>query len=152
MSKKVLICIALISMCFVTGCGKEEVKEMTCTRTATITKGVELDLNYKVTYKGDYVQLVESTEKVISDDEEYLKTYETTVNNLYSPYSDIEYYEYDVKIDGNTLVSTSKINYEKIDTDKMIKIDSANASLIKDGKVKLSDIQAVYEANGATCK
>jgi len=151
--KKVLLSVFLVAILLVTGCdSKEESKTLTCTRNATISDGVEMDLNYKVTYKGEYVQLVETTEKVIASDEDYLDTYKTTVESMYAPYKDIEHYDYKVTVDGNTLTSTTKIDYEKIDTKKLIDIDSANETLIKDGKIKLSDIQAVYEAVGASCK
>lgn len=152
MYKKIIAAVCLVGMLFVTGCGKEESKTLTCTRTATIQAGVDMSLNYKVTYKGENVQLVESEEKITADDKDYLKTYETTVNNMYSPYKDVEHYNYNVSIDGNTLTSTTKIDYEKIDTDKMIEIDSANKALIKDGKVKMNDLKTAYEALGATCK
>lgn len=111
-----------------------------------------MDLTYKVTYKGDYVQLVETEEKVIAENKTYLDTYKTTVENLYAPYKDVEHYEYNVSVDGDTLTSKTKINYEKIDTKKLIDIDSANGSLIKDGKIKLTDIKSVYEGMGASCK
>lgn len=152
MKKKILCSALLVALVLATGCGSEESKTMTCTRTATVTGGVKMDLNYKVTYKGDYVQLVETEEKVTSSEKEYLETYEETVKNLYEPYNGLEHYDYDVKIDGDTLISTTKIDYEKIDTKKMLEIDSANGALIKDGKIKLSDIKSVYESVGASCK
>lgn len=153
MKKKVLLSLVLVAILFVTGCGgKEESKTLTCTRKATVTTGVDMDLTYKVTYKGDYVQLVETEEKVIADNKTYLETYKTTVENLYAPYKDVEHYEYDVNVDGKTLTSKTKINYEKIDTKKLIEIDSANSALIKDGKIKLTDIRSVYEGMGASCK
>lgn len=151
MYKKVIAALAIVGMLFVTGCGNEESKTMTCTRNATVTTGVEMALNYKVTYKGNYVQLVESEEKITADDKDYLETYETTVKNMYSPYDGVEHYNYDVKVEGDTLTSTTKIDYEKIDTKKLIEIDSANGSLIKDGKIKIDDIKSAYESVGATC-
>lgn len=133
------------------GCGEKE-ETLTCKRTATVTEGVKMDLNYKVKYKGDYVSLVESEETVTSSNKEYLETYKEKVESLYSPYKDVEFYEYDVKVDDDKLISKTSINYEKIDTKKMIEIDSANGSLIKDGKVKVEDIKAVYSSLGVTCE
>ena len=52
----------------------------------------------------------------------------------------------------NKLVYTVDINYAKIDTKKLIEIDSANSQLINDGKVKLSSVKSLYEQLGATCK
>lgn len=153
MKKKIFLSLILVAVLFVTGCGgKEESKTLTCTRKATVTTGVDMDLTYKVTYKGDYVQLVETEEKVISTNKTYLDTYKTTVEDLYAPYKDVEHYEYNVSVSGDTLTSKTKIDYEKIDTKKLIDIDSANGTLIKDGKIKLTDIQSVYEGMGASCK
>lgn len=152
MKKKILWSVLLVAILLVTGCGSESSKTMTCTRTATVSSGVNMDLKYQVTYKGDFVQLVETEEKITSENQTHLETYKTTVENLYAPYKDIEHYNYDVKINGNTLTSTTKIDYEKIDTAKLIEIDSANETLIKDGKIKLADIKSVYEGIGATCE
>lgn len=139
-------CIILLG----TGCGNEE-KKMTCTRTMN-QNGMKADLKYEVTYSKDIVKRVKSTEKITSDSKETLETYKNSVEQLYSPYKDIENYEYSVTVDGNTLTSIADINYEKVDTDKMIKIDSANSQLIKDGKVSLKDIKSAYESVGATCE
>ena len=74
------------------------------------------------------------------------------VEDLYSPYKDVEYYEYNVDVTDNKLTSTVDINYAKVDTDKLLEIDSANGQLIKDGKISVDDIKSVYESLGATCK
>lgn len=131
---------------------KEKSKELICTRKATVSEGVSMDLYYKVTYKGKYVELIETQEKIISDDKSILEIYKNTIESTYSPYKDVEYYDYDVKINGNTLTSTTKINYLKIDTDKMIDIDSANATMIKNGKVLVEDIKNLYSSIGAICE
>ncbi len=151
MKKKVLLCALIGATLLASGCGEKE-ETMTCTRSATIAEGIKMDLKYKVTYKGDYVTLVESEETVTSSNEDYLDEYKTKVESLYSPYKDVEFYNYDVKVDGDKLTSKTSINYEKIDTKKMIEIDSANSSLIKDGKVKVDDIKSVYAALGTTCE
>ena len=75
-----------------------------------------------------------------------LNTYKEQIEKIYTPYKDIKYYTYNVTIDGNKLVSTVDINYAKIDTKKLIEIDSANSQLINDGKVKLSSVK-VYMNN-----
>ncbi len=153
MKKYFLPCLVVGSLFIATGCGKEEEsKVMTCTKTESIQEGVDMSLNYKVTYKGDFVQLVETEETVTSDNKKFLELYQETVEGMYSPYKDVEYYNYEVKIDGDKLISTTNINYEKIDTGKLIEIDSANKALIKDGKIKMGDIKAVYEQLGAECK
>lgn len=127
---------------------KEEV--MICTRTAKQSE-TNLDFKYQVTYSDGYVKRVLSTEKITSSDKNLLQTYKNSVEELYEPYNSLDYYDTKVTIDGNTLTSIAEIDYEKIDTDKLIEIDSANASFIKDGKIKLEDIKAVYTQYGAIC-
>lgn len=135
----------------VTGCSSSEEKTMTCTRTMN-QSGMKTNLNYKVTYSGDYVNRVQSEESIETSDTTTLNTYKEQIEKIYTPYKDIKYYTYNVTIDGNKLVSTVDINYAKIDTKKLIEIDSANSQLINDGKVKLSSVKSLYEQLGATCK
>lgn len=157
MKKSFLLVILLIMTLLVTGCDSgsdNETKTLTCTRNVTVAEGVRMELVYNATYTGDYVDVVETEEKVISDSEEVLEIYQTSIETMYSPYKDLEHYYYNVTISGDTLTSTTKIDYSKIDTDKMIEIDSANAALIKNGKVKISDLRSMYESStvGAICK
>lgn len=154
--KKILsLLLITVGVFTLAGCeskSNESEKTLTCTNNTTITDGVEADLRYEVNYKGDYVTTVKSTEKVISNNQSYLEAYKTQVESIYSPYKGVEHYNYDVTVKDDTMTSVVTIDYSKIDTDKLIEIDSNNSSLIKDGKVKLADIQAIYESIGATCK
>lgn len=152
--KKVLsILVVFVGILVFTGCESNAEKTMNCTRSATITSGIKMDLDYKITYKGDYVTYIESVEKVISDDEDVLDAYKDQLETEYEPYADLDHYSSKVAIKGDTLTSTTKIDYAKIDTDKLIEIDSANSTLIeKDGKLKISTVQSLYESVGATCK
>ena len=146
--KKGLIAICL-SLLLLTGCGSE--KTMKCSR--TLTQGdLKLDLQYEVTYSGDYVKSVKSVEKISGGTAEELEKYETSLKNVYAAYTELDHYENDVKIDGDVLTSTTTIDYEKIDVDKMGEIDTANKKLFTDGKVKLDDMVSIYEAAGATCE
>lgn len=149
-----ILFVFLLGIVFLTGCGDKEAQEKTmiCTRNATLTEGTTLNVEYTVTYQGDYVKKVYSNEKTSSDNTEYLNQMKTMVENTYSPYKDLEYYDYNIQLDGNTLTSQLTIDYDKIDTDKMIEIDSANAMLIKDGKVKVEDLEAQYNNIGAICE
>ncbi len=153
MKRKYLFLAVIISVMFlVTGCSSNsEEKTMTCSRTMDQNE-MKTSLSYKISYKGDYVTRVKSEESIETSDTSTLNTYKEQIEKIYNPYKDVKYYQYDVRIDGNKLVSTVDINYEKIDTDKLIKIDSANSQLINDGKVKVSSVKSLYEQLGATCK
>ena len=64
----------------------------------------------------------------------------------------LEYYQNNIKIKSKTLTSTTTINYAKIDTDELIKIDEGNGQLIKNGKVNINDLEEAYKQNGFNCK
>ena len=40
----------------------------------------------------------------------------------------------------------------KVDTDKLIEVDSDNGGIIKNGKVNIDDLREMYEQNGCNCK
>ncbi len=153
MKRKYLFLAVIISVMFlVTGCSSNsEEKTMTCSRTMDQNE-MKTSLSYKISYKGDYVTRVKSEESIETSDTSTLNTYKEQIEKIYNPYKDVKYYQYDVTIDGNKLISTVDINYEKIDTDELIKIDSANSQLINDGKVKVSSVKSLYEQLGASCK
>lgn len=134
-----------------TGCGNSNsIESMTCTRTMN-QNGIKTDLKYNIEYSKDYVTRIKTVETIETTNTDILDNYKEQIETLYSPYKDVEYYNYNVDIKDDKLTSTVDINYEKIDTDKLLEIDSANGQLIKDGKIKVSDIKSVYESLGATC-
>ncbi|MDD6244698.1 MAG: DUF1307 domain-containing protein [bacterium] len=154
MKKRYLLLAVIIPIIFlVTGCTslKNIEKSMTCSRSMN-QNDMRTNLNYKVFYKNNYVTRVKSEESIETSSTSTLNTYKEQIEKIYSPYKDIKFYQYNVTINDNKLVSTVDINYEKIDTKKLIEIDSANSQLIKNGKVKLSDVRSLYEQLGATCK
>lgn len=151
MKKKSLLLVAIVGvLLLVTACSNDKLETMTCTRTIN-QNGIKMTLTYNVDYKGEYVTEVKSVETVESENNTILKNYKDQLEKIYNTYKDIEYYDNKTEIVGNKLTSTTIINYEKIDTDKMIEIDSANKQLIKDGKIKVKDIKSVYESVGASC-
>ncbi len=149
--KYLFLAVTMLVVFLVTGCSSSKEKIMTCTRTMN-QSGMKTNLNYKVTYSGDYVNRVQSEESIETSDTTTLNTYKEQIEKIYTPYKDVKYYTYNVTVNGNKLVSTVDINYAKIDTKKLIEIDSANSQLINDGKVKLSSVKSLYEQLGATCK
>ncbi len=158
MKRIVILGIALLL--FVTGCGQQtDYKEantkddkMICTRT-TNANGLEMDFRYEVYYQENDVNKVQTTEKITSDSTEILQTYQQQIKSLYSSFDNIEHYNYDVKIEGNTLISTTDINYQKMNIDELVNIDSSIEQLLNDDrKIDLDKITQVYEQLGATCE
>lgn len=148
--KKVLVLV--VGVLLLTGCGsKETYKHMKCSRTVN-QSSIQMDLEYDVTYKGKYVTNIESVEKIYSSNEVVLNTYKTQLENLTKSYNDIKYYDHKITVSDDSLTSTISINYEKIDTDKLIKLDSSLKQLIKDGKVALTDVEKTYASMGVICE
>ena len=146
------VVLGVCSLLLVTGCGNSNnMESMTCTRTMN-QNGIKTSLKYNVVYEGDYVSRIKTVETVETDVTDILNTYKDQIESLYSPYKDVKYYGYNVDVTDNKLTSTVDINYTKVDTDKLLEIDSANGQLIKDGKISVDDIKSVYESLGATCK
>ena len=125
---------------------------MTCTMSSYPTDGIKLRSVYKADYKNNVVQKLTSTDQVTVEDKSYLDIYEEKLNELYEPYKNLEYYKNNIKIRNKTLTSTTIINYAKIDTDQLIKIDEGNGQLIKNGKVNIDDLKKAYKQNGFSCK
>lgn len=153
MKKNFLLVSLLVMVLMTTGCNfGEKTKVLTCSKKTAVTSDIEMILSYKITYKGEYVKMIETEEKVISSDQEVLELYKLSVEELHEAYKEIDYYDYSVNLSDDTLISTTKIDYTKIDTDKLIEIDSDNAALIKDGKVRIDDIREMYEGLGSICE
>lgn len=149
---KKIIVLGIALLVFLTGCGNEPEQKMVCTRTGNMN-GIKMDFRYEVYYQGQDVNKVETTEIIESDSEETLNTYKTTIENLYGNFDNIDNYKYNVVIEGNTLTSTTDINYAKIDMDQLLEVDSSIQQLLNDNnKVDLEKVTSVYEQAGATCE
>lgn len=147
--KKVVIALALC-LCLLTGCG-EKTETLVCTKVAS-QNGMDLDFRYEVQYKEKTVQKITNVEKIKSNAPQTLDEYKKLYEATHKAYSKVKYYEASVSVKGDTLTNTTSINYAKIDTDALAKIDSANKKIIKDGKINIDDLKATYEKSGITCK
>ena len=116
------------------------------------SNGIDIKTEYKIYYDNMYVTKLISKEEVNCDDDEVLIEYRDILKEKYSLYNDVKYYDNSVKLKNNTLTSITEINYKKIDTKKLISIDSANRSIIKNDKVYIKDIYKIYKNSGAKCK
>lgn len=131
--------------------GNGGIKTMKC-HLSKNQSGAEFDLSYFADYQGSYVNNIRSDERITSDDNNILATYKKAVEETYAPFDGLEYYSYNVEIDGNTLISTTDIDYSKIDVDKVLELDPGSSSLIKNGKININDLKKAYQTMGATCE
>ena len=155
MNKKIprfIILILIISFICV-GCSddtknktaKTDENVLHCKRKATTTDGASTSLTYSIYYDGDYVTKTVSVEKVTSDDDAILKKYQTAYENVFSPYKNIDYYDNKVTTTSNSVISTTVIDYNKVDINKIIAIEGSDDNIFEsDGKVKKETLTTFF--------
>ena len=153
MRKISLFVLVLFASILLVGCGsKGEPKILTCTLDRNITSEAKLSSVYKVSYTDRYVNSIQTIETITSDSDSMLSTYKEQFDKVYANYRKIKGYNNSIRKEDNKLISTTDIDYQTINMDELIEIDSSIASFLEDGKLKVSDIKTAYEASGATCK
>lgn len=151
MKKFLMLVPALLLL--VTGCGDKK-GTITCTLSANNRMdGYETISEYKINYKGDIVESVETVETITAENEEVLDTLKSVVEETYAK-ADKAYggYKYEVKKDGKKIISTVTIDYDSMDVDKFAKDTPAIKDYVKDGKFTVEGAKKIYETYGATCK
>lgn len=116
--------------------------------------GIEYKLEYSATYKNRKVIKVKSIERITLDeaDEELLEEYRTALKELYSEYNELDYYENNISIKDTTLNSVTTINYQKIDMNKLLDIDSSIEKIVdKNNNVLVTKLKKQYQSTGAIC-
>ena len=153
--------VLLIVLLICSGCSEEDTKlnkkenesVLNCTRETASQNNLKTSLKYSIYYDGDYVTRTVSIEKVISDDNNVLEEYKKAYENVFSTYKDIAYYDNKVERDGNTVTSTTVINYEKVDTKRILEIEGEEGNVFEsDGKVKKDTLVSLYKKYGAKCE
>lgn len=149
--RKLIPLLVLVFIISCTGCSKKT-GIMTCTMTSYPIDGIKLRSVYQAKYQNNIVKKLTSIDQVTAEDKSYLATYEERLNELYKDYKNLDYYHNTIKIKNKTLTSTTVINYAKIDTDQLIKIEEGNKQLIKNGQVNINDLEDAYKETGFNCK
>ena len=137
MKKKFNIILGLILLVtFISGCeDTKNYKVITCTRNASLSDNKTI-----------------STEKITSSDKNILKEYESSYKELFSKYKDIKYYDNTITTSNNAITSITKIDYTKVDTDKILELEGENGNIYtKDGSVKLKTLLDLYKKYGSQC-
>ena len=164
MKNKILIAVLFVATLLVTGCGgasnggfvgtpntsdtnKQGV--LTCNYDKT-ENDVKFEYVYEITYTGDYVDKLETSQTVITDNNDVLNRY----MKQFASYIDSSFDGYSVQVlaGGNATTLTTTIDYTKVDLEKLSSVSPTDVALVKDGKLLVSDIQTMYESMGATCK
>lgn len=108
-------------------------------------------LNYRLSFKNKNVTKLETEEIIESTDEELIKTYKESLEELSKKYDGLKYYKTNITNENNKLIVKTTIEYNKIDMKKYLQIEGEK-SYIKNNKLKVKKIKEIYENNGATCK
>lgn len=158
--KKLNVILCLLISFSLTGCfnnnknisdSNDKTLTTVCRGEQEIKEGISANFKYELTSKNDNVLTLISTETIESSDSEYLENVKKSIEDTYSIYNNIKYYEYEIKIEDNKLISTVNIDYSKIDLNKLVDIDKANENIIVDGKVSLNNLKNMYESLGSVC-
>ncbi|MDD3241552.1 MAG: DUF1307 domain-containing protein [Bacilli bacterium] len=149
---KKIVCLSVLLLLVFTLTGCEKAKVMKCSRTSEISETMKISTEFKITYVNNTVKKVSTIEKLTSKEGTYLEAYKTSVESTYAPYDDIKYYNYDIEIEDDTLITKVNIDYSKIDLKELIKADTNNSELISEGKIDFKKLVELYKSIGSTCK
>lgn len=129
-------------------------QKMTCTlHTNDVVNGYTLDATYVATYKNDLVYEVVSTEVIKSDSKEVIDYFNNYVTDTYTKMNE-NYggYTYTINKTSQGLTSEATIDYEQLDIKKLVEDQPSMKSYVKDNKITLEGIKAMYTQMGATCE
>lgn len=141
--------LLLLVIFILTGCSSNE-QVMHCKRTASV-KDLKMDYDYKITYIDDEVISLEINE-VIEGKESTLESLKAATQKRYDKLKDLNYFDASVEIENGKLINESKIDYSKIDKDRLIEIDSAYKNYYKEDKAYLENFKQEYYKLGLTCE
>ena len=128
-------------------------QHISCKRDAEDSnEGTEVDIHYDIYYKGEYLKILKSEEKITSSNQEVLDNYEKAYKSVYSAYDNLKYYDNKVTRDSNSVKSVTYIHYGKIDMDQLLDIEGQVDNVeVTDGKIKLKDWKSFAKKYGTVC-
>ncbi len=108
--------------------------KLSCTREGNAIEGLSVEFHYYVTYEDGILLNLHSVEKVSGDSQDGLDQYEDAYKKISESYKDIKYYDMIVTRDDNSVTNDTTINYEKVDIDKIIKVEGTDNNIFNDDK------------------
>lgn len=159
MKKSILLIFCVLLL---TGCGKqvedkkEEVKTGTikCSLSSKdVVNGYSLEAEYNINYKGEIVESVKTTETVLTTKKNLLNQFEKTFNDTYKAVSDAYGgYDYKVTKEKDKVISVVTIDYNKMNLEQFVKDQPTLKDYVEGGKLKVTGLEELYKAAGATCE
>ncbi len=151
--KKYFVVLTLVMLLCLTGCGSKEGKIKCTLSSKDAVNDYSLKSTYTINYKGDLVETVDTVEEVTSDKSEVLEVFETQLKETYDKMNKTYGgYKFDVVKKDNKVTSTVNINYGKMKMDQLVKDQPSLKNYVKDNKLKVEGLKAMYKSMGATCE
>ena len=141
----------LISILFITGCGKD--KYITCKSEITNKENnYTLSATYKIYYKDSYVTKIEKEEIYKSSSEDIIEYFDEYKNLEYDNLNDL-YGGYSYTIDSNKdfIKLNAVIDINNVDVKQMIKNGYLDKDYTISNKLTTSGAKYFYKEKGATC-
>ena len=153
MKNRFLILFLFFSFFLVTGCD-EEYKIVYCTRSVEdSSNNISASMRYELYYDSNYyVRKSVSNEEITSTSSDVIEEYKKAYEDSFKAYKDLSYYTNTITVNDNTLTSLTIIDYDKVDSKKILKIEGDDGNIFtKDGKVKLDTLIERYQKTGSKC-
>lgn len=155
--KKILsLCFIFIMCITLCACGKSKKEKVTTCKLESNqeSSGYKLEATYKIYSKNDVVTKVDTEEIIISDKEDVLNSFESSLKTQYKNNNDLYGgYDYDISKEDNKVTSKVVINYNKMDLDKFIDNNSAMKNFVNNSnKLTLDGAKKIYSSVGAKCE
>lgn len=156
--KKLILFIVPVMLFSLTACNEDTQEEKTgqvvCTLSMNdVVNGYNIESEYKINYKGDFVESVDTVETVTSESQDIIDLFETTIQDTYSKTNEAYGgYDYEITKQEGKLISDVSIDYNVMDLEKYSNDQPVLKSYMKDGKMTVDGSKSIYEAMGATCK
>ena len=147
----ILVILFLVVIIFIVVITRIDFNHLLCTYTSKVDN-LTIKATHSISIKDKYVTTLITKEVLSSNDVDTLYNYKSLLEDKYSKYQDIKYYDNKMTISNNELIITTKIDYQKIDVTKLIEIDKNNKQLFTNNKVYYKDLKKQYEQLGAICK
>ena len=125
--------------------------ELKCSRSGNAINGLEAEFHYYLVYENGILKSLHSVEKVSGDDQDALDQYEEAYKKIKENYKDIKYYDTNVSRDKKSVTNDININYDKVDTTKIMAIEGNNIYNDKN-KPTLKKWLKLAKKAGVTCE
>ena len=157
MKKKILFVLLVCVLVFTSGCGKTK-KTITCnSESRDDVSGYNFYTEHKIKTEDDMVVEITTTETMDFDEGAYN---DNTINDAKASFVDFYSaqnnvyggYDNSVKVDGKKVISTTVLDFDKIDMDKFLSDNVVLKEYANEEKqIKDTGFIELYKSLGATC-